>query len=136
MVPALAVKVALVAPAATVTAAGTVSSALLLLKDTVEPPVAGAFDKDSVQVELAPEPRLEGEHDNVLTAGAIREKLAVCVAPESVAVTTAVWSDVTVPAEAVNVAVAEPAATVREEGTVSAPLLLERLTAIPPAGAA
>jgi hypothetical protein len=38
--------------------------------------------------------------------------------------------------EMVNVAVVEPAATVKVEGTVAEPLLLDRATIIPPAGAA
>jgi hypothetical protein len=41
-----------------------------------------------------------------------------------------------VPLAAVNVAVAEPAATVAATGTVSAAALLDRLTLAPPAGAA
>jgi len=135
MAPAVAVKVALEKPAATSTLAGTVSNALLLLSDTDEPPVAGGFDRVMVQVDPAPEARVEGLQDTELTTGATSEMFAVWE-PFSVAVTTAVWSVAIVPAVAANEADVVFAATVTEAATVSPLLLLESATAAPPAGAA
>jgi hypothetical protein len=60
--PAVAVKVAVVAPAATVTEAGVVKAALLSESVTTEPPAGAARDKVTVQVELEPEATLAGEH--------------------------------------------------------------------------
>ena len=48
--PAVALKVAVVAPAATVTEAGTVSRALLLASVTLVPPVGAAWVTVTVQV--------------------------------------------------------------------------------------
>ena len=88
IVPAVAVNVAVVLPDPTVTDAGTVSAAALSDSITVAPPV---FDTVTVQVELAPDPRLAGVHVNPLsTAGAAREIVAVCVLPFNVAVIVAV----------------------------------------------
>ena len=89
MVPAVAVKVAAVELAATVTDAGTVSSALL--PDTVTVVAAvGAFDRVTVQVLLAEEFRLVGvQASDVSVTGATRLMVAVCDAPLNVAVTVA-----------------------------------------------
>ena len=88
MVPAVAVNVAVVAPAATVTVAGTVKAAALLDRLTVAPPV---FDTVAVQVELAPGPRLAGAQLSPVTVtGATSEIVAVCVLPFSVPVMVAV----------------------------------------------
>jgi hypothetical protein len=51
---AVAVKVAVVAPAETVTEAGAGSRALLLDRVTAEPPAGAAFERVTVQVEAAP----------------------------------------------------------------------------------
>ena len=87
--PAVAVKVAVVALAATVTDAGTVSSALL--PDTVTAVAAvGAFERVTVQVLLAEEFRLVGEQaSDVNVTGATRLMVAVLDTPLSVAVTVA-----------------------------------------------
>lgn len=61
-VPAVALKVADVAPAATVTDAGTVTAELLLDKATADPPDGAAPESVTVQVELPPDDRLAGEH--------------------------------------------------------------------------
>jgi len=61
------------------------------------------------------------------------------VVPETlsaVAVSVTDWAAVTAATEAVNVAVVAPAATVTEEGTVTAVLLLDSPTHSPPVGAA
>ena len=81
MVPAVAVKVAVAAPDATVTDAGTVSSALLSDTVTVVAAVA-TFDNVTVHVLLAPELRLLGEHvSEVRRTGATRLIFAVWETP-------------------------------------------------------
>ena len=62
IVPAVALKLAVVAVAGTVTEAGTVRFALLDDNVTVVPPVGAAFDRVTVQVVLAFEARLEAVH--------------------------------------------------------------------------
>jgi hypothetical protein len=57
MVPAVAVKVAVVLADATVTEAGTLSAPTLLESATVAPPVCETV---TVQVDVAAEPRVEG----------------------------------------------------------------------------
>ena len=82
-------KVAVVAPEATVTDAGTVSRALL--SDTVTVVAAvGALDSVTVQVLLADEFKLVGEHaSDVSVNGATRPMVAVLDTPLRVAVTVA-----------------------------------------------
>ncbi len=84
----MAVNVAVVLLAPTATVAGTLSAAVLLDSDTVAPPV---FETVTVQVELAPDPKLVGLHVNPVTvAGVASEIVAVCVLLLSVAVMVAV----------------------------------------------
>ena len=84
----MAVNVAVVLPAPTVTEAGTVSAAALLDSVTVPPPV---LDTVTVHVELPLGPRLVGLQLNPLsTTGATSEMVAVWVLPFSVAVMVAV----------------------------------------------
>jgi hypothetical protein len=88
IVPAVAVNVAVVLPAPTVTEAGTVNAAALLDSVTVAPPV---FDTVTVQVELPPDPRLAGLHVNPLTTVAVASVIvAVAVLPFSAAAMVAV----------------------------------------------
>jgi len=61
---------------------------------------------------------------------------AVFELPFSDAVTVAAWFAVTVPAVAVKLPVVAPAPTVTDVGTVSAVLLSDTATAVPPVGAA
>jgi hypothetical protein len=69
MVPAVAVNVADVAPAATVTEAGTERSVLSLLSETAAPPEGAALERVTVQ-ELVPAGlRLVGVQESVLTWG-------------------------------------------------------------------
>jgi hypothetical protein len=78
MVPAVAVNCAVAEPEATVTAAGTVRAARLLESDTGTPPEPAAFDRVTVQVELAPDKRLLGKHDIAFTTvGATKPTLNV-----------------------------------------------------------
>jgi len=86
----VAVKLAVVEADATVTDAGTVSNALLLLNETETPPADAAFDIVTVQVELALELRVFGLQESWLTdGGAIREMPADWEPLLSVAVTEA-----------------------------------------------
>ena len=59
----------MVAPAVTVTDAGTVSAALLEESPTEAPPVRAAEDNVTVQVVVALEAMELGEHDRLETAG-------------------------------------------------------------------
>ena len=84
----MAVNVAVVLPATTVTEAGTVNAAALLDSVTVAPPI---FDTVTVQVELPPDPRLAGAHVSALTTVAVASVMvAVAVLPFSAAVMVAV----------------------------------------------
>jgi hypothetical protein len=84
----VAVNVAVVLPATTVTEAGTVNAPALSERVTVAPPV---FDTVTVQVELPPDPRLVGLHANPLTTVAVASVIvAVAVLPFSAAVMVAV----------------------------------------------
>jgi hypothetical protein len=87
---AVALKVAFVAPAATVTVPGTVSNALLLPSVTLEPPVGAVCVKVTVHVLTAPCPRLVGLQTKVDTnPGVTRPIVAVVELVPRVAVTVA-----------------------------------------------
>jgi hypothetical protein len=89
--PAVAVKLAVLAPAATVTEAGTVSTALLLAMDTELPPEGAALLRVTVQLLPLPEATEAGLHCSAETrAGASSETVALLEAPLSVAVSDAV----------------------------------------------
>jgi hypothetical protein len=135
-VAAVAEKVAEVAPAATVTEAGTESAALLSERVTTAPPAGAALLKVTVQVEEAPEVREVGLQERLVgTVLVTRLKEKVTEEPEREAVMMAVLSAVRVAAVAEKAAEVAPAATVTEAGTVSAALLSERVTTAPPMGA-
>jgi len=138
-VPAVAVKEAVVAAAATVTLVGAVRLALLLVKLTAEPPVGAAPLKVTVQV-LVPGPVNEaGLQARALTlkvTGATSEIAEVALAPLAVAVSVAVELVEIVPAVAVNVPVVAEAGMVIEAGAVSRALLLVMETVRPPVAAA
>ena len=88
---AVALKVAVVAPAATVTEAGTVSRVLLLASVTLEPPARAVWVSVTVQVLTALCPRLAGLHATPETStGADRLIVAVFELLPKVAVTVAV----------------------------------------------
>ncbi|MGC4053270.1 MAG: hypothetical protein QM757_28535 [Paludibaculum sp.] len=138
-VPAVAVNVAEVAEAATVTEAGTTRMVLLSESVTARPDDGAAPLSWTVQVVLAPEASAVGEQVRELTVivdSGPSVRVAVWEAPFSVAVRTADWLLETVPAFAVKVAVEAPAATVTEVGAVSSVELLASVTAWPPVGAA
>ena len=88
---ALALNVAVVVPAATVTDAGTVSEALLLASVTPDPPVGALWVRVTVHVLTALCPRLVGLQATPETStGASRLIVAVCELLPRVAVTVAV----------------------------------------------
>ena len=88
--PAVAAKVVEVAPAAIVAEAGTVSEALLSVRATTVPPAGAGWFKLTVHVLAALEFTLEGLQARAETSmGATRLKMAVWVAPLSVAVMVA-----------------------------------------------
>jgi len=73
MAPVVTLKVAVVAAAATVTEAGTVRTALLLVKVTRAPPVGAGLFRVTVQVLEELGPRLVGLHEiDDISTGATR----------------------------------------------------------------
>jgi hypothetical protein len=87
---AVALNVAVVAPAVTVTDAGTVSKVLLLASATLDPPVGAVWVSVTVHVLTALCPRLVGLQATPETStGASRLMVAVCELLPRVAVTVA-----------------------------------------------
>jgi hypothetical protein len=138
MAPAVAVKLAAVAPAATVTEAGVVSRVLLSEMVTTVPPLGAAALSVTVQMLEAFEARLVGLQVRLesTTEGACRAMAAERELLPRVAVTVADCAVVMVPAVTVKLAEVAEAATVTEAGVVSRVLLSERVTTVPPLGAA
>jgi hypothetical protein len=140
----LTLKVALVAPAATVTLAGTVAAAaLLLVSVTTAPPAGAALVSVTVPCDAVPPVTLAGltaSDDNEADGGGVDGdiintalRLTPPNPPPMVADVTAVTDTVLT----VNVALVAPAATITLPGTVAAlVLLLVSMTTAPPAGAA
>ncbi len=133
-VPAVAAKVALVAPAETATVAGTVRLVLLLPSATAVLEGADWF-RLTVQVLALPDDRLEGLHCREARASGVRVSEVVSELPPSVPVMTAVCAVVKVPAVAVKPAAVCPAVTVTDAGTVSAGSLDDKVTFAPDCGA-
>ena len=110
---------------------------MFVCKPTVSPPAGAACANESVQFKV---PALLGsglhaiDDESVCAVSRLME--AVCDTPFREAVTTAVCAFDTVPAVAVKLADALPAPTVTDAGTLSASVLLESATAVPPEAAA
>jgi hypothetical protein len=137
MVPAVAVKVTVVAATGMVTDADTGSRVLLLESETVVPPVGAAELRVTVQVLAAPEARVVGlQASEERLTGAVRLMAAVLDTPLRVAVRVALCVLGMVPAVAVKMTVVEAAGTLTEAATGSRVLLLESETLVPPVGAA
>jgi hypothetical protein len=132
------VNVALVAPAATVTLAGTVATEVLLLVSvTAAPPAGAAPFKVTVPVDEVPPVTLVGLSVTLEGMGALTARFADFVVPLNTAEILTVAFAATGVVVIVNVALVVPAATVTLAGTVAAAvLLLVSVTAAPPAGAA
>jgi hypothetical protein len=132
--------VADVAPAGTVTEAGTFADTLELVSVTTTPPAGAAPLSVTVPVTPAPPTTDAGFtvtvlSDTVATAGFTVSAAVFETAPFVAVIVTAVTA-VTVDVVTVNVAVVAPAATVTLAGTVAAALLDVSVTTMPPAGAA
>ena len=138
MLPALAVKLAELAPAATVTEDGAVNRALLEANATADPPVGAAALSATVHVVEAPDARLAGLHsrEDTVAAGAASTIEAVCELPLRVAVMVTVGSEALWPAVTVKLDWVAPAATITEDGAVNSVLLEASATLDPPVGAA
>ena len=81
-VPAVAVKVALVLPEATVTDAGTLRELLLLESETAAPPLGAACDNVAVHGVPLLGPRLAPvQLTELRTAGGVSEMVTVCEPP-------------------------------------------------------
>jgi hypothetical protein len=134
------VKVAEVAPAVTVTVAGTCAAAVLLLdRLTTAPPACAGPVNRTVPVDEVPAITDVGltvtPLPAALSVGAFTVKVAVLVTPYVPDMVTDVLLATGVVAT-VNVAVVAPAATVTLAGTCAAAvLLLDRATTAPPVGA-
>ena len=103
---------------------------------TVDPPVGAACVKVAVQLDVPPEVTVVGAHCRLVTViDGVTVTDAVPELPFNEAVIVTAWFADTVPAVALKLAEVDPAATVTEAGSVSAALLSERLTAVPPLGA-
>jgi hypothetical protein len=91
MLPAVALKVVVAAPAATVIVeAGTGNSALLVDSETAVPPEGAVWLRLIVQVALAPEVRLVGlQISEETVTGDARPIVEVCETPPRVAVSVA-----------------------------------------------
>jgi hypothetical protein len=137
----LAVKVAADAPEATVTLAGTVTAALLLATFTLRPPDGAAELSERVHaVDPAPVNELVA-HENALIEGKgadaapLRLIDVVFATDPCVAVNATVWDDATADTFAAKLALVALEDTNTETGTVTALLLLARLTVKPLLGA-
>ena len=133
------VKVADVAPAATVTEAGTVPAVVGVDANAITAPPVGA-GLVRVTVPVTDNPPVTAATfvviPDIAAGGGVIVTVAVPVDPLVVAVMVATVLATTVPAVTVNVAVLVPAATVTETGTLAtAALLDERVTTLPPVGA-
>ncbi|MEO8597672.1 MAG: hypothetical protein ABI759_30410 [Candidatus Solibacter sp.] len=134
----LALNVVTVDPAATVTVAGTVSSALLLDTVMLAPPAGAALLNVTVHVLEAFGPKLPGAHTSELTTtGATRLTLALAELPLYVAVMVADWSEEIVPAVALKVVLVAFNGIVTVAGTTRpAAFELNPTTAGPPVAGA
>jgi hypothetical protein len=124
------VKVAEVAPAGTVTVAGTVAAELLDERFTTEPPVGAAFESVTVPVVLLPPTITFGLIERPERIVGCRARVAESERPGTDAVIVALVSAATNGVVIVKLADVAPAGTVTLVGTV-APLALS-VTATPP----
>ena len=138
---AFAVNVALVAVAGTVIELGTVTTLLLLERLTLWPPVGAAELSEMVHV-VVPAPVNElVPHENALIEGnsvdadPLRLIDVDFETDPCAAVNVTVWDDATPDTFAAKLALVAPEGTDTETGTVTALLLLARLTAMPVLGA-
>ena len=131
----LTVKVAVVAPAATVTVAGTVALVVLDERLTAVPPVPAGPLRVTVPVELLPPETVVGVSETLESAAGVTVRVAVCDVPARVPVIVTEVLVATPVVVIVNVVVVEPEGTVTDAGTVALVLLEVRVTVVlAPAG--
>lgn len=130
-------KVADVAPAATVSDFGMYKIALLSDNATVAPPVGAAWPSVTLHVLRESGPKLVGLQDTEDIGDAALKRLTLVLAELLlyVAVTVALELLPTAAVVTLNVAEAAPAPTVAEAGTFNVALLFESETTAPPDGA-
>jgi hypothetical protein len=133
LVPML--KLALVVPAATVTEEGTEAAPLLSERATCTPPAGAGPSSVTVPVAPAPPVTLAGLTLNAETLGGSTVSVTLCVRPPYEAEMLAEVDTDTPVVVTVKVALTAPAEIKTEAGTKAAPLLLDRATCAPPAGA-
>ncbi|MFP5236388.1 MAG: hypothetical protein ACLGSD_10840 [Acidobacteriota bacterium] len=136
----LAVKLALVAPAATTAQVGTVTPASELVIFTPDPPDGAGLLKLTVQVEAPGAVTEVGAHDKELKAADAAGAASICsavdlVMPLKAAVRVAVPAAAVEPTLAVKLALVAPAATTTQVGTVTPASELVIFTPDPPDGA-
>ena len=133
-------KLALLAPAGTVTLAGTVAAVTLLESDTTAPPVGAALVRVNVPCDVAPPVTLVGFSASVLrlAGGGTGFTVSVAVrdAPPNEPVIIAEVDALTVLVVTVKLALVLPASIVTLAGTVTAVELSESDMTAPPVGAA
>src|SRR3954454_6790968 len=128
-------KLALVAPAATVTEAGTPTTALLLRSATAAPPAGAAELSVTVPVLLEP-PTTDAGTTVSPVRGGFTTRVTTLDPPLLVAVMFGDVTEMTGVVVTANDAVVAPAPTVTEAGTAATVvLLLVSVTTAPPAGA-
>jgi len=130
--PVETVNVAVVAPPATVTVAGTMAMELEEAKATDVPPTGAEPVKVTVPVDDCPPVTAAGVSVRLAIVAGTMVRVADLVIVPCVAVTVAVVVDATTDVVAVKVAVVAPAATVTVAGTVALVLLELRLMTAPP----
>jgi len=129
------VKVAVVAPAGTLTVAGTVAEAVSEPRLTERPLVGAAELIVSVAVELTPPSTVVGFRVRAVAVGAVIASTVVGEVPFAVAVMVDVPFVATATVVTLNVAVVAPPATDTDAGTVTAALLEVNVTVKPAVGA-
>ncbi len=125
----------MVAPAATVTDAGTVTMALLLVRRIADADAAAGPLKVTVPVDVVPPTMLVGLTTNEFRMGAVKDTVAICELVPYFAVTDTFALLATGVVVALKVAVVFPAAIVTDAGTTTDGAPLDRVTKMPPVGA-
>ena len=130
------VKVPVVAPAATVTVAGTDAAALFDASETDVPPVGAGPERVTVPVELArPPTTVVGLRATELSVAAVTLRVPVTLVVSVVPVRVTAVLLATAVVVIANVAVVDPAGTTTDAGTVTAALFEASVTVVPPVGA-
>ena len=124
-----------VLPAGTVTDAGTVATAKLLVRPTFNPPVGALAVSVTVPVAEMPPTTVAGFTPSDRTDGAFIVRVPAFEMPLKVAEIVASFCALTALVFTANVAELWPAATVTDAGTVATVTLLDTLTTKPPVGA-